>query len=45
MSDQRIYETVYVLNPEMSDEEVEANVQNTLSLLETHGASNRLTPD
>lgn len=39
MSDQRIYETVYVLNPEMSDEEVEANVQNTVSLLETHGAS------
>ena len=39
MSEQRIYETVYVLNPEMTDEEVEANVQNTVSLLETHGAS------
>jgi small subunit ribosomal protein S6 len=39
MSEQRIYETVYVLNPEMSDEEVDANVQNTVSLLETHGAS------
>ena len=39
MSEQRIYETVYVLNPEMSEEEVEANVQNTVSLLETHGAS------
>lgn len=39
MSDQRIYETVYVLHPEMSDEDVETNVQNTVSLLETHGAS------
>jgi small subunit ribosomal protein S6 len=39
MSDQRIYETVYVLHPEMSDEEVEENVQNTLKLLESHGAS------
>ncbi|ETX02553.1 MAG: hypothetical protein ETSY1_03190 [Candidatus Entotheonella factor] len=39
MSEQRIYETVYVLNPEMSDEEVDANVQNTVNLLETHGAS------
>jgi small subunit ribosomal protein S6 len=39
MSDQRIYETVYVLHPEMSDEDVETNVQNTVSLLENHGAS------
>lgn len=39
MSEQRIYETVYVLNPEMTDEEVEANVQNTVSMLESHGAS------
>ncbi len=39
MSDQRIYETVFVLNPEMSDEDVDANLQNTVSLLETHGAN------
>lgn len=39
MSDQRIYETVFVLNPEMSDEEVDANLQNTVSLLETHGSN------
>lgn len=39
MSEQRIYETVYVLNPEMSDEDVETNVQNTVNLLETNGAN------
>jgi small subunit ribosomal protein S6 len=39
MNDQRLYETVFVLNPEMSDEDVETNVQNTVSLLESHGAS------
>jgi small subunit ribosomal protein S6 len=33
-----LYETIYVLNPEMTDEDVEANVQNTVKLLEGKGA-------
>jgi len=33
-----LYETIYVLNPEMTEEDVEANVQNTVKLLEGKGA-------
>jgi small subunit ribosomal protein S6 len=33
-----LYETIYVLNPEMTEEDVEANVQNTVKLLESKGA-------
>lgn len=38
MPDKRIYETVFILHPEMSEEDVEAGVQNTVSLLETNGS-------
>ena len=33
-----LYETIYVLNPEMTEEDVEINVQNTVKLLEGKGA-------
>ena len=33
-----LYETVFVLNPELSEEDVETNVQNTVQLLESKGA-------
>jgi len=33
-----IYETVFVLNPEMTEEDVEANIQSTVQLLEGKGA-------
>jgi small subunit ribosomal protein S6 len=33
-----LYETIYVLHPEMTEEDVEANVQNTVKLLEGKGA-------
>jgi small subunit ribosomal protein S6 len=38
MSEKRIYETVFVLHPDMTDEDVEAGVQNTVALLESHGS-------
>ena len=38
MSSKRIYETIFVLHPELSEEEAEANLQNTVALLETHGS-------
>jgi small subunit ribosomal protein S6 len=33
-----LYETVFVLNPELTEEDVEANVQSTVQLLENKGA-------
>ena len=33
-----LYETVFVLNPELTEEDVETNVQNTVQLLESKGA-------
>jgi len=33
-----IYETVFVLNPELTEEDVEANIQSTVQLLEGKGA-------
>ena len=33
-----IYETIFVLNPELTEEEVETNVQSTVQLLEGKGA-------
>jgi small subunit ribosomal protein S6 len=33
-----LYETVFVLNPELTEEDVEANVQSTVQLLESKGA-------
>ena len=33
-----LYETVFVLNPDLSEEDVEANVQNFVQLLENRGA-------
>jgi small subunit ribosomal protein S6 len=33
-----LYETVFVLNPELTEEDVEANVQNFVQLLENKGA-------
>ena len=38
MSEKRIYETVFVLHPELSEEEVETGVQSTIELLETRGS-------
>ena len=38
MSEKRIYETVFVLHPDMTDEDVNAGVQNTVALLESHGS-------
>ena len=38
MSEKRIYETVFVLHPDMSDEDVDAGVQSTVALLESHGS-------
>ena len=38
MSEKRIYETVFVLNPDLSEEEVAAGVQSTIELLETRGS-------
>jgi small subunit ribosomal protein S6 len=38
MSEKRIYETVFVVHPDMTDEDVEAGVQNTVALLESHGS-------
>jgi small subunit ribosomal protein S6 len=38
MSSKRIYETIFVLHPELSEEEAEANLQNTVTLLKTHGS-------
>ncbi len=39
MSTTRIYETIFVLHPELSDEDVESNVQSTIALLEGKGAN------
>ena len=33
-----IYETVFVLNPELTEEDVETNIQSTVQLLEGKGA-------
>src|SRR5207245_3533370 len=33
-----IYETIFVLHPEMTEEDVEANIQSTVQLLEGKGA-------
>jgi small subunit ribosomal protein S6 len=38
MSEKRIYETVFVLHPDLTDEDVDAGVQNTVALLESHGS-------
>jgi small subunit ribosomal protein S6 len=38
MSEKRIYETVFVLHPDMTDEDVNTGVQNTVALLESHGS-------
>jgi|GEM_PF-609384 len=38
MSEKRIYETIFVLHPDMTDEDVNAGVQNTVALLESHGS-------
>ena len=38
MSEKRIYETVFVLHPDMADEDVNTGVQNTVALLESHGS-------
>ena len=38
MSDKRIYETVFVLHPDLSEEDVAAGVQTTVELLETRGS-------
>ena len=34
----KIYETIFVLNPELTEEDVEANIQSTVQLLEGKGA-------
>ena len=33
-----LYETVFVLHPELTEEDVEANIQSTVQLLESKGA-------
>ena len=33
-----IYETIFVLHPELAEEEVEANIQNIIGLLEGKGS-------
>jgi len=38
MNEKRIYETIFVLHPDMTDEEVNTGVQNTVALLESHGS-------
>jgi small subunit ribosomal protein S6 len=38
MSEKRIYETIFVLHPDLTDEDVNAGVQNTVALLESHGS-------
>jgi len=38
MSEKRIYETIFVLHPDMTDEDVNTGVQNTVALLESHGS-------
>jgi small subunit ribosomal protein S6 len=38
MSEKRIYETIFVLHPDLTDEDVNAGVQSTVALLESHGS-------